>query len=660
MNALEIKEKILDDANSLIIEIKDKIILEDFDLKHYTIDKVIVFTNCQFERDVLFQYSILKHTIKFKRCKFKGQVIWGDEYRSETVSLCEKDIYFEESIFLDKVCLDGIVCKGSLFFKKCRFLFKTFQTNSNEVFYGLSISSSQIYNSINFEHSVFQGGLNLNACRLGIGLCLNHVKFLNKNSSINFVAANLGVACEINGGYYKCNNIEIENIYVSSHLKFLPKEIFQWDKNDFLIQSIDKKTIKNKFIQHGIKLNNSFILDKNEKIDDFQNKYLTIKSNTGYYILIDCDTYFNVLEGVYFENISRLNLSYSKVGVNIGFNFVVVKSGFIDLSNINCREIKITNSELESNDIIDFRHTNLSWILDLNNSYFRTQSLTFNGLTCQGGAFFRDIYIELLDKAECNLEYPDIDLSFCLFGKNLQFYKFKATNNTWIRLEASKIGDSLVLNDINSSKDFLYIYLQETKVNKLEINNLKNTFFDFNGFKFNSFSSNDEHWDIFVQRQLPDSFTINVYNQMEKYFTSITDIEEANKVYYKGRCAYREVTKKKWGAIKYLSDTFLKYSLHYGTKNENKLLVAILIFIVLGALIINYYVSDNTTFFACLQQSLVAFFPFGGLRDISINYSIKPDNYFNGYFIIHRVIGFILIPVVIASLTGFIKKKDIS
>ncbi len=661
INTKEIITKILDNNSVLELEIKDKVISEDLCLKHHTIDKVIIFNNCLFEKDILFQYATFKHTIRFNKCKFKGQVIWGDESKYETVSLSEKDIYFNESIFWNKVFLDGIICKGSIYFNRCRFLLKPTQTSFGVQKFGLSLSSSNISSSLNFEHCILLGGLNLNACKLGIGLCLSHVKFLNKESSIDFIAANFGIALEILGCYFKCNIIDLDGICIGTCCHFWPKEIFQWDKNDFLKTSDNKKQIRSKFAQHGIELDKHIFIDKNERIDDNNNKYIVLQSPSCYYILIDCDTYYNVLEGIYFDNVSNLNLSYSNIGIHIGFISVIIKGSFVDLSNITCREFKCSNSTFESNSTIDFRHTKIGWIFDSSNSYFKAQLLTFNGLTCSGGAFFRNTQVELIDKTEENSEDSAIDFSFCNFGKNLQFNNLICINSTFIKIDSSKIGDSLVIESISSNKDFIYMYMCNTQVHEFLIKDLKNTLFNFDGFKFDIYSESELHWHDLVRRQLPAFFSEDIYIQFEKYYLAKGDTEEAKKIYYEGRCAYRKATKRKWGFKKYMFDTFLKLSVGYGVKNV-RLLGIILLLIIGGALVECYYMGIYTSSVKCLQQSLIKFIPFqGGLKNIAISYIIKPDNLYNSYFTFHKIAGFILTPLLIlffiATLTGFIKNK---
>ena len=648
------KERIFNSSDSLIVEFDNEVFDEEFCLKHYIINKVIVFKNCYFSKNILFQYTSFMYSLTFKSCNFKGEIIFGDEDRNETLAIVEKDIHFNDCAFYNKVCFDGLICKGSLYFKKCKFLFKTTQKSSNILTYGLSISSSHINNSLNFEHSIFRGGLNLNACNIGIGLCLNHVKFVNRESSINCVASNLGIACEFNGGYYNCSVIDFDCAKISSHLNFSPKELFQIDKTELIKTTTNTKRIKRKFSHNGVLLGKNIKIDFTEKIDQNDNKYITLLSKNGYYILFDCEEYYNVFEGVYFDDISKFDISYSKIGNKIGFYNVRLKSSFIDFSNIDCRDFKLADSLIESTDIIDFRHSKLGWIFDSSNSVLKTQSLTFNGLNCSGGIFLRNTQLELIEKAENNSGYPDIDLSFCTIGKNIHFNKFSIIGNAVIMMESARINDSLIIEEISSDKDFVYIYLCDTQTYKFVINEFKNIVFNFEGFRFSIYHENNARWDKLVKRQVSDSFVEDIYIQFEKYFISKGDILQSQKAYYKGRCANRKTIKPRLG-IRYITDAFLKYSVGYGVKNY-LLLFHILIIIACGAYIL-FKFSSNVSMLECFLQSTIYFIPISGFKDIIIGSHITPNGVFNAYFIFHKIIGFILIPFYFASLTGFVKKR---
>ena len=452
MKVEDIVENILNSNSSFIQEYEDEVLEKEFCLKHHAIDKVLIFNKCVFDKDILFQYATFKHVIKFKKCKFKGQILFGDETIYETNSSIEKDIYFNESIFFDKICLDGLVCKGSIFIKRCNFIKKINQDSIVPQIFGVSIASVNISKSLNIEDSVFLGGLSLNACKIGIGLLLHNVKFLNENSSINFIAADLGIAFEVVGCFFKCNIINLDGVTISSHANIYPKEIFKWDKDEFVNSYNDKHAIQKRFAQNGIHLRPKFSIVNKENLDSNDNKYLTILSATGYYVLIDNETFYSVYEGVYFYITSSFDMSYSRVGLKISFNCVSFSSSFFnisnittreisfentdfnilglfDSSNINCRKIVFLNSSIISSDIIDFRHSNINWIFDINKSLFNAQALNLNGINCIGGIFIRDSGLEITEKSDVNKKERDIDLSFCYFGKNIEFRNFNIVTN---------------------------------------------------------------------------------------------------------------------------------------------------------------------------------------------------------------------------------------
>ena len=698
MKEQDIIENILNPNSPFIQEYEMEVFESDFCLKHHTINKVLTFKNCVFEKNILLQYTTFKNAIRFERCKFKGQVLFGDETIYEANSFAEKDIYFNKSFFFDKICFDGLVCKGSVFIKGCNFIKKINQSATIPQIFGASIASVNISKSLNIEDCVFLGGLSLNASKIGIGLLLNNVKFLNEKSSINFIAADLGIAFEVVGCFFKCNMIDLDGVSVSSHANIYPKEVFQWDKDDFINSNGNKRAIREKFAQNGIHLRCRFSIVNKEKVDSNDKKILTISSPTGYYILIDNETHYSVLEGVCFNVSSFFDMSYCKVGLKIGFNYASISSPFFNISNIvtreisyentdfdiyglfdsnniSCRKITFLNSSIKSTDIIDFRHSNIGWIFDINKSVFRAQALNLNGINCAGGIFIRDFNIEILEKTDENKNENDIDLSFCFFGKNIEFRRFgiltiSSHDNGYsivhLSIESTKIGNSLILSEIKNEKKILYINVQNASTNELGIGKLNNSLFNFSRFEFNSFSNEqsngDEHekesWKVFVKRQL--IFSEDIYIQFEKYFRKKGEIKEANDIYYKGRCANRKALKNTWGFSYKIYDLILKYMIGYGVKNI-RLFMLILIFLITGAAVQYSYLQvgkivDIQVITKCFLYSMIKAFPFSGFKDFEFNYCNKPDFYYNLYFIIHRIFGIIFIPLWIAGFTGILKK----
>lgn len=170
--------------------------------------------------------------------------------------------------------------------------------------------------------------------------------------------------------------------------------------------------------------------------------------------------------------------------------------------------------------------------------------------------------------------------------------------------------------------------------------------------------SEKEHWNVFVRRQI--LFSEDIYIQFEKYFRKKGEKKEADDIYYKGRCANRKALKSTWNISYKLYDTFLKYLVGYGVNNM-RLFMLILFFIFVGAIIqYNYLLVgkaiDIQIFAKCFLFSLIHAFPFSGFKDFEFNYDIKPDFYYDMYFIIHRILGIIFIPLWIAGFTGLLKK----
>jgi hypothetical protein len=201
---------------------------------------------------------------------------------------------------------------------------------------------------------------------------------------------------------------------------------------------------------------------------------------------------------------------------------------------------------------------------------------------------------------------------------------------------------------------------------------------------FDIFEGTKDQQERVVKAQSPQSFSMDPYLQFERYYRSIGDEAYAKKIYYEGRTARRKNTLG-W-SMRSLEWLFLGLTVGYGVRMR-RLLVWMIPVLVLGIVI---FWSDSTlvakesgkmkTKSSSLEQmnpakeaeqspdgyeflkhlghrlwySLDLFIPIVNLR-IAEEYQ-RPHGLRGLYFVLHIAMGWILVPLLIASLSGVVRK----
>jgi len=666
---------------------------DDFLLKYLHVGVAIEFVDCIFDKDLHFHYASFIKTISFMYCIFNKGISWGDEDVSESLSSCEQDVRMIGCVFKGKVSFDGFQCKGNIFVKECRFLYK----NDNSQEYGVTFCSASTRGSISFKDVIFMQGLNMNACKIGVGLELERVRFLNLNAGINLVASDSGISCQITGGYFECSNMDLSSMHVTSHLVLRQCERFRFKKT--LVDSItDYEPIREIFYRNGVRLSeNSIFFQKRE--DPSGNEYYGIISRHGYYALVDMEDEYVVIEGVHIKCDGKVDWSYIKAGVGIlienttvscqafdgssfdcsllRFNCDTIDSKILDLSNGSCRKIEFIDTTLSIDGLIDFRHSKVDWILQYTDCKVEAQVVNYNGITVRGGLFLQHSSLRFLAKNKYfqrDIGEVDLDLSFCSFGKNLQFDDVTMTvaegksMTILINASSAQIGDSLYIDSVLFEGGIILFMLDNAKAAALRLRSIDRVMFSFTGFEFYGFSyivgskDGDKNgtWMDLVAHQYGASgdFLGGVYVQLEKIYRSrLCELEEADNIYYYGRCINRKYGWAKWKLSRRLSDTLLKYLLGYGVRSYRIILVA-LSFILFEGLMYHAVSMPHAVYWQCFLCSLIEFIPLSGLMhhipQIFVNNSIV---WVQWYMIAHQIAGAILTPLYIASIAGYFKRS---
>ena len=67
------------------------------DIKHKIYSEPLIYSDVEF-RSINCQYANINNLVRFQRCKFLEDVIWGDEINNEAYSRVESDMIFEDCV----------------------------------------------------------------------------------------------------------------------------------------------------------------------------------------------------------------------------------------------------------------------------------------------------------------------------------------------------------------------------------------------------------------------------------------------------------------------------------------------------------------------------------------------------------------------------------
>jgi hypothetical protein len=208
---------------------------------------------------------------------------------------------------------------------------------------------------------------------------------------------------------------------------------------------------------------------------------------------------------------------------------------------------------------------------------------------------------------------------------------------------------------------------------------------DLRGCTFQSFEGDYRQ---LLEKQEPKAFSRDPFLQIEKYYTGTGDEAQARKIFYEGRSALREAAKRRettgieWSPWKRWGDGLLKWLVGYGVKTE-RLLIPFLLFLFLGAgvfwsnkaLAPAKAVPPAAGVPAPVTPSTVASLPtdlparlvhrlgysldlFLPIVDLQFVGDWRPRPLWRqAYAIVHIAVGWLLVPLLVASLSGIVRKQ---
>ena len=585
--------------------LSDAIIVGKLDLQHRIIPVAATLTNCTFTDEVDLRYCEFKQRVIFSGSCFKKDFNSGDETNSFTIY--RKDFICNGSVFEGGASFYGAQCEGSGYFHRARF-----ENLGKEIDFG----HAKFGGNLECMGAIFKGGAIFNGLQCeGTGF-FHNARFENPEREIDFIYATFSGNLDCVGSIFKGGAIF-----------------------------------------NGLQC---------KGIGSFRN--------------------------VRFENPEKeISFVHAEFGVNLQCIEVIFKGGAI-FNGLQCegsgffRNAQFKNPEKE----IDFGNARFGGNLECQGAIF-SGGVIFNGLQCEGNGFFHNAQFKN-PKGEINFGYAIFGINLecqgeMIFAGKVDFQNIQISRKAlfWeTKFQKSVNFNSATIHSLSLMDPRTDYGSDSFPFEKKEI--------DLRRCKFDIFEGTKKQRTQMVAAQSPEKFSLDPYLQFEQYYQSIGDEAHAKKIYYEGRRALRknalsgENSEISWSWWKRKSDWILCWTVGYGVKMWQAF---ILIFILLCAGAIIFCVNDplipkdaggisarnpaseqtdKTTevkktdakhnLFGhpgrSFLYSLDIFIPLVNLRIVD-GYKRFHD-WRAVYGVLHIVMGWILVPLLIASLSGVIKK----
>lgn len=193
--------------------------------------------------EVLCQYATFENEVRFEKCIFEEDVVFGDEFNDEAFCTIKADLIFDGCIFKKKVKLDGLQCAGHVIFKGgCDF---EYGDEDEHYDYVLSMSNATIGLGVFIQNSFFKSGINLSATHINqVGCQLDNVKLNNSRCDINFCSSYMGKELSIKASNIICLGFNFESVSVDDNqgtIQFKGKYVGSKDDQTIVLEFLESK-----------------------------------------------------------------------------------------------------------------------------------------------------------------------------------------------------------------------------------------------------------------------------------------------------------------------------------------------------------------------------------------------------------------------------------
>ena len=682
-----------------------------FDFRDKKLSQPLIFSDCEFDTDVLFQYSYIDSRILFKRCIFNGKLIFGDKSESYH-AVISQNIECNECTFNDKILLDGLCCNGNVFFNNCRFSYKSVDNED----YGLSISRSKVENSIQLRNCQLSCGIDFSNSSISHNGCIfEDVIIKSKNGEIKFTSCHVGkelsfINCGIIVDRIMMDQLGVDDI--TGSVKFVGggKILEKIELNEEDLKDIKNPDTRNKLILTYP------ILEEYGGFRDFlvmRENITTVKTGKGYLCFKKTKQWDNFYYDVFSLSLIKVKRDFFLSNGDFGKTFFIenteIHCAIFDVQESKCGSFTIDNAIVETA-VWDLRSMQISNCFNINHTLFQffDQKLDMTKL------FKKDKFAHLqICSTEIGHNFDFNDNEFEIADMNgMPFYDKNgnleiSAKTIYVDTDHMKVGGSLTIDNLSVFKKS---HLIDTKNESVEISHILNVNLEATSTETCVLNFTNENWcdlslegfkfsNILINGSLPgktelvamipkeSSFLsgkeydkiINGSKQgckiqtgiigfmrecQDKLISTKDGYDEANEI-WRLRNQLRLYQQYKNKKFKYnLYKTWAKFT-DFGLSSTTIIYVVLGVFMLylgLNFLVLSLYTHYDVTGdkMSVVGQSLIQYIPtidFGDELKI-INFEQGLPNGYKYLVIAARITGFVLISILVASLGGLWKGRN--
>jgi hypothetical protein len=617
-------------------------VLGKLNLRNCTIDRPVEIRDCEFEDEVDLRYCEFKQVVDFSGCTFLKEFNSGDEVEAHTV--CKKDLICSKTDFKNAAKFNGISVEGGVYLSAAKFL------SEKEV---IDFSFASCSKSFQCEGATFAGGASFNSLRCDSSGIFNKAKFKGQGE-VDFTGASFGRDLYCQGASFQ-GSVTFNSLKVDGDGRF-----DRLNGEDF------KCTGRANFTEASFGVNLYF----NEATFEGGASFNSLKCGEN--------GFFNNAK---FQGQGEVDFSYASLGRNLECNNATFGKG-ANFNRLTCEgNGSFSDAHFLGNGKVNIGFTRFGSNLDFSDAEFgESVDITATSISREfiltGAKFKREVVLHNASINVLVLEDP----------RRLRDDAFILDKHEEDATQRGSFYSKLLRKAKSALGTFRASDARRAMVSWKESLDLREC-------TFNRFRGPDEQASYIAQAQDPLKFSQDPYLQLEKYYESMGNDAQARKTYYQGRLALRENAKDKdsgakWTLSRKLTDWLLKWLTGYGVRTW-RLLVPISIFIILGmfmfwsedALLPKVTATPNGTsasavisptsdqpgprqsssdsfvrhFFDRATFSVGRFLPLVNLR---VADKWEPHGLGReAYVFVHSLVGWILVPLLIASLAGIIRRR---
>ena len=669
-----------DETEEPVYTLRDRSVVGKLDLKHRIIEIAVDIQDCEFLDEVDLRYCEFNQVVDFSKCLFRKRFDSGN--KGETHTIYRKDLICRGAKFEGPFDLHGGLIEGSAFFAGAKFLneersmdFGWTAVGDTLVFDGTLFNAAADYSNVKcagtgrFENVVFKGEVDLSVASFGRRLFCRGAIFnkranfdaLDCKDSAFFDSATFEGKADFTrasfGGDLYCrkaifNQRAIFNTLRCGNSAFFNTATFEGDA--YFVNASFGRSL---FCREAI-----FKENANE-------------ANEANFITLECE------DSAFFELATfegEVDFTRASFGGDLYYQGAIFKQRAI-FNTLNCGnsaffspttfegERKPEGKPATFEGKANFVNASFGRSLYCRGVIFKENAI-FNTLKCGDSAFFNPTTFE--GEVKRTTFEGEANFVNASFGRTL--YCQDAKFERYVNLGQSNIG---------------VLFLGET----LPFG--EDSQVDLRECQFDRFGGSPKVAKGMAEKQKPEEFSRDPYLQLEKYYRGVGNELEAKRMHYEGRSELRKNAwsrgerAAKWPLPTKLADASLWLLTGYGVHTW-LLLIPIFLFLFIGTLVFwapkalvtppatpgesnegqanaiyltslsgqeQSQVGLGQHLFDRASYSLDLFLP---LVNMHIDENWQPNGLGRQvYAVVHSMVGWILVPLLLASLAGIIRRE---